>query len=35
MVLDKSGSVRFVKDGALTQNEVTQVTGLVRRLLKE
>lgn len=34
VVLDKSGRVRFVKDGALTQEEVTQVISLVRTLLK-
>jgi len=34
VVLDKSGHVRFVKDGALTQEEVTQVITLVRTLLK-
>lgn len=35
VVLDKNGRVRFVKDGALTQDEVTQVIGLIRTLLKE
>ncbi|POW58954.1 YtfJ family protein [Candidatus Pantoea alvi] len=34
VVLDKSGRVRFVKDGALTQEEVMQVISLVRTLLK-
>lgn len=33
-VLDKEGRVRFAKDGALTQEEVTQVIALVRKLLQ-
>lgn len=35
VVLDKNGRVRFVKDGALTQEEVMQVIDLVRTLLKQ
>ncbi|WP_380184127.1 YtfJ family protein [Kalamiella sp. sgz302252] len=34
IVLDKAGKVRFVKDGALTQQEVPQVIALVRALLR-
>jgi len=34
IVLDKTGRVRFVKDGALTQQEVQQVIALVRDLLR-
>lgn len=34
VVLDKEGKVRFAKDGALTQDEVKQVTALVRQLLQ-
>ncbi len=32
-VLDKEGKVRFVKDGALTQDEVKQVMALLQQLL--
>ncbi|QCA03157.1 YtfJ family protein [Pantoea vagans] len=35
MVLDKQGKVRFVKDGSLTQDEVTKVMALLASLLKE
>nr|MBA2816453.1 3'(2'),5'-bisphosphate nucleotidase CysQ [Candidatus Pantoea persica] len=35
VVLDKGGRVRFVKDGALTQQENTQLIALARTLLKE
>ncbi|WP_337013505.1 YtfJ family protein [Pantoea sp. AS142] len=34
VVLDKQGKVKFVKDGPLTQNEVTKVIALVTSLLK-
>ncbi|WP_173636297.1 YtfJ family protein [Paramixta manurensis] len=34
VVLDKLGEVRFAKDGALTQDEVQQVMGLLHQLLK-
>lgn len=34
VVLDKEGRVRFAKDGALTQEEVKQVTERVRQLLQ-
>ncbi|WP_313655305.1 YtfJ family protein [Pantoea sp.] len=34
VVLDKQGKVKFVKDGALTQDEVTQVIALLNALLK-
>lgn len=34
VVLDKEGKVRFAKDGALTQEEVKQVTDRVRQLLQ-
>jgi YtfJ family uncharacterized protein len=34
IVLDSGGKVRFVKDGALTQQEVQQVIMLVRQLLR-
>lgn len=34
VVLDKQGKVRFVKDGPLTQDEVTRVIALVTSLLK-
>jgi len=34
IVLDKTGRVRFVKDGALTQQEIPQVIELVRTLLR-
>lgn len=34
VVLDKQGKVEFAKDGALTQDEVRQVTDLVRKLLQ-
>lgn len=33
VVLDKDGRVRFVKDGALTQEEVQQVIALLHQLL--
>lgn len=33
-VLDKTGRVRFAKDGALTQEEVQQVIALLHQLLK-
>nr|WP_314985754.1 YtfJ family protein [uncultured Pantoea sp.] len=35
VVLDKQGKVKFVKDGSLTQDEVTKVMTLVTSLLKE
>ena len=35
VVLDKQGKVRFVKDGSLTQDEVTNVMALLASLLKE
>lgn len=35
VVLDKHGKVKFVKDGSLTQDEVTKVMTLVTSLLKE
>lgn len=35
VVLDKQGEVKFVKDGSLTQDEVTKVIALVNSLLKE
>jgi len=34
VVLDKEGKVQFVKDGALTQDEVKQVMALIQKLLK-
>lgn len=34
-VLDKDGRVQWVKDGALTQNEVQQVIALLQTLLKK
>lgn len=34
VVLDKTGRVRFAKDGALTQEEVQQVIALLHQLLK-
>ncbi|WP_437610184.1 YtfJ family protein [Erwinia sp. V71] len=34
IVLDKQGEVRFAKDGALTQDEVKQVIGLLHKLLQ-
>lgn len=33
MVLDKEGRVQWVKDGALTQDEVQQVVALLHKLL--
>ena len=33
IVLDKEGKVRFVKDGALTQADVSQVMALIASLL--
>ncbi|MDQ0631412.1 YtfJ family protein [Pantoea agglomerans] len=35
VVLDKQGKVKFVKDGSLTQDEVTKVITLVTSLLKD
>ncbi|MDL4915281.1 MAG: YtfJ family protein [Enterobacterales bacterium endosymbiont of Blomia tropicalis] len=35
VVLDKSGHVRFVKDGSLTQDEIKQVMSLLQALLKQ
>lgn len=35
VVVDKTGQVRFVKDGALTQQELRQVMILLKTLLKE
>ncbi|MCZ4060107.1 YtfJ family protein [Pantoea sp. LMR881] len=35
VVLDKNGRVRFIKDGALSQEEVQQVMSLIASLLKQ
>jgi len=35
VVLDKQGKVKFVKDGSLTQDEVTKVITLITSLLKD
>ncbi|SUH40178.1 protein ytfJ [Salmonella enterica subsp. enterica] len=35
IVLDKDGRVQWVKDGALTQQEVQQVVGLLHKLLSK
>lgn len=35
VVLDKTGRVRFAKDGALTQKEVKETIALLKQLLKE
>lgn len=35
MVLDKTGQVKYVKDGALSQQEVQQVISLVKSLLQD
>lgn len=34
VVLDKQGNVRYVKDGALSQQEIQQVMALLKQLLK-
>lgn len=35
VVLDKDGRVQWAKDGALTQQEVQQVVGLLHKLLNK
>lgn len=35
LVVDKDGRVRFARDGALTRQEVTQVTTLLKQLLQQ
>ncbi|MEA7543845.1 YtfJ family protein, partial [Salmonella enterica subsp. enterica serovar Montevideo] len=35
IVLDKDGRVQWVKDGALTQQEVQQVVDLLHKLLSK